>query len=108
MLDRIRTKSDTLIEHIAAKPALYLRMRALVRSKIMTSESCRLAIAQTLDAPTKKSAGLIYNRCYDLANLGNENAVDMLREIAETTAIGITLGGQRFGPAEYVPQARAA
>lgn len=108
MLDRIRTKSETLIEHIAAKPALYKSMRALVRSKMLTSDSCRSAIAQTLDQPTKKSALLIYNRCYDLANLGNANAVDMLREIAETTAIGISLGDQRFGPAEHVPLARAA
>lgn len=108
MLDRIRTQSDTLFEHIAAKPALYKSMRALVRSKILTSDICRSAIAQTLDAPTKKSAGLLYNRCFDLANLGNANAVDMLREIAEVTAVGISLGGQRFGPAEYVPLARAA
>ncbi|MGL4232716.1 MAG: hypothetical protein ACRCWJ_15230 [Casimicrobium sp.] len=43
-----------------------------------------------------------------MANIGNAYAVEMLREIAETTAIGIRLGDRHFGPSEYVPVAKAA
>jgi hypothetical protein len=109
MLDRIRDKSETLAEHIAAKKELYTRMRAIVRSKITTSESCRRAIAQSTEKPDKRTALLMYNRVFDLANITSDAAATaMIKEVAETLAIGITLRGERYGPAEYTPVATAA
>ncbi len=109
MLDRIRGVGDTLAEHIAAKPALYTKMRAVVRSQMLRSDSCRLAIAQTQIIPTKRDAILVYNRCYDLANLGNESALSVLRDVGLVTGIGITLPtGERAGPPKYEPVASLA
>lgn len=108
MLDRIRGHSDIIVEGICAKPALYTRMRAFVRTKLLVSDSCRQAIAATGDKPTKASALLIYNRVYDRANLGDENGKRLLADIAHVTGIAITLGGERIGPKQYAPVAQAA
>lgn len=108
MLDRIRGFSDILTDNIVAKPALYTRMRAFVRTKVMVSDSCRRTLATTTDKANKRDALNLYNRVYDRANLGDENAKRLLSDIAFVTGIGITLNGERLGPEKYVPVARAA
>lgn len=108
MLDRIRGFSDILTDGIAAKPALYTRMRAFVRTKVLVSDSCRLAIATTNLIPTKRCALKIYNCVYDRANLGDENGKRLLEDIAHVTGIGISLNGERLGKPEYKPVASVA
>lgn len=109
MLDRIRGYSDILVGQIAAKPALYTRMRAFVRTKVLVSDSCRTTYSTTGDKPSKRRDVLaLYNRVYDRANLGDENAKRLLIDIACVTGINIRLGDEVFGPEKYVPVAKAA
>lgn len=108
MLDRIRGQSDILVTGILAKPAVYTRMRAFVRSKVPVSDSCRQALSLTTEDATKRNVLLVYNRVYDRANLGDENAIRLLGDITHVTGIGITLNGQHIGPEVYKPVAQAA
>lgn len=108
MLDRIRGDGDRITDGICAKPALYTRMRAFIRTKMLVSFDCRQAIAVSADAPTKASALLMYNRVYDRANLGDENAIRLLGDVAHVTGVAISLGGKLLGPKQYVPVAQAA
>lgn len=108
MLDRIRGQADILVDGIRAKPAVYTRMRAFIRTKALVSDSCRQALSKTTEDATKANVLLMYNRVYDRANLGDENAIRLLGDITHVTGIGITLNGEHIGPEVYKPVAQAA